>query len=144
MQIHEIGKTKRVKKKRIGRGGKRGAYSGKGQRGQASRAGRRFEPIIRGLIKRYHKLRGYNFNTIGDAKRIIGVDDLNQYFKSNEEVSPNSLIEKGLIKRIKGKNPKVKILGNGKLTKSLNIRNCLVPDSAKEIIEKAGGMIVEK
>jgi large subunit ribosomal protein L15 len=62
MQLHEIKPIYKIKKKkRIGRGGKRGTYSGKGIKGQKSRAGTRFEPIIRGLIKRYPKLRGYKF-----------------------------------------------------------------------------------
>lgn len=144
MQIHEIEKTKRIKRKKVGRGGKRGTYSGRGQKGQRSRAGRRFEPIVRGLIKRYHKLRGYNFNIVRDKKRVVGIGNLEKHFNSNEEVSPKSLIEKGLIRRMKGRNPKVKILGNGKLTKPLNIKNCFVSKSAKEIIEKAGGKIIDQ
>ena len=62
MQLHELRPKHKIKKrKRIGRGGKRGTYSGRGMKGQKSRAGARFEPIIRGLIKRYPKLRGYKF-----------------------------------------------------------------------------------
>lgn len=62
MQLHELRPKHKIKKaKRIGRGGKRGTYSGRGMKGQKSRAGARFEPIIRGLIKRYPKLRGYRF-----------------------------------------------------------------------------------
>ncbi len=62
MQLHELRpKHKLKKKKRIGRGGKTGTYSGRGVKGQKSRAGAKFEPIIRGLIKRYPKLRGYRF-----------------------------------------------------------------------------------
>lgn len=64
MQLHELRPKHKIKKgKRIGRGGKRGTYSGRGMKGQKSRAGTRFEPIIRGLIKRYPKLRGYRFKT---------------------------------------------------------------------------------
>lgn len=60
MQLHELKPTHKLKKrKRIGRGGKRGTYCGKGIKGQASRAGKRLEPIVRSLIKRYPKLRGY-------------------------------------------------------------------------------------
>jgi large subunit ribosomal protein L15 len=51
------------------------------------------------------------------------------------------LLEKKLIRRIKGKMPKVKILGRGELTKKLIIKNCSVSKSAKEKIEKAGGNI---
>jgi large subunit ribosomal protein L15 len=62
MQLHDIHPIhKSKKKKRVGRGGKRGTYSGRGQKGQKSRAGAKFEPIIRSLIKKYPKLRGYKF-----------------------------------------------------------------------------------
>ena len=72
MQLYEIKPIHRLKKpKRVGRGGKRGTYSGHGIKGQRSRAGRRFKPIIRELIKKYPKLRGYKFkskiNQIGRA-----------------------------------------------------------------------------
>jgi len=64
MQLHELKPTHKLKKrKRIARGGKRGTYSGKGMKGQKSRAGRRLEPVVRGLIKRYPKLRGYRFKS---------------------------------------------------------------------------------
>ncbi len=63
MQLNDLKPTNKLKKsKRVGRGGKKGTYSGKGMKGQKSRAGRKLEPPIRGLIKRYHKLRGYKFN----------------------------------------------------------------------------------
>ncbi len=60
MQLHELKpKHKLKRKKRVGRGGKKGTYSGKGIKGQSSRSGRKMVPIIRELIKRYPKLRGY-------------------------------------------------------------------------------------
>jgi large subunit ribosomal protein L15 len=62
MQLHELRPIhKPHKKKRIGRGGKKGTYSGKGIKGQKSRAGRKFKPLIREIIKRYPKKRGYKF-----------------------------------------------------------------------------------
>jgi large subunit ribosomal protein L15 len=144
MQIHNIEKTKKEKKRRIGRGGKRGTYSGRGQKGQKSRAGRKMEPIIRGLIKKYHKLRGYNFNVQRVKIRIINLDILENNFNPEDEISPKSLMEKGLTRRIKGKIPKIKILGKGELTKPFSIKRCLVSDSAKEKIEKAGGKIIKE
>ncbi len=64
MQIHQIRPIHKKKdRKRVGRGGKRGTYSGRGMKGQKSRAGAKFEPIIRSLIKRYPKLRGYRFKS---------------------------------------------------------------------------------
>lgn len=71
MQLHELKPKYKLKpKKRIGRGGKRGTYCGKGLKGQRSRAGARFEPIIRGLVKRYPKLKEYRFKSIKHSPRL--------------------------------------------------------------------------
>jgi len=51
------------------------------------------------------------------------------------------LLEKKIIRRIKGKVPKVKILGEGKITKALTVEDCLISKQAREKIEKAGGTI---
>ncbi len=132
MQLHEL-KSKKDSKKRVGRGGRKGTYSGKGQKGQKSRAGARFQPLIREWLKRYHKLRGYRFGIRKEKDAIVNLNDLEKHFKEGEIVSPQTLYEKKLIK--KGKT-NVKILGNGTLTKSLVIENCKLSKKAKEIIEK--------
>ena len=60
MQLHEIKPTHKLKtKKRVGRGGKKGTYSGRGVKGQKSRAGAKIRPEIRDLIKKMPKKRGY-------------------------------------------------------------------------------------
>ncbi len=60
MQLHELRpQYKNKDKKRIGRGGGRGNYSGRGQKGQRSRAGHKIRPAIRDLIRRLPKLRGF-------------------------------------------------------------------------------------
>ena len=142
MQLHELKLIHKPKKrKRVGRGGKRGTYSGKGIKGQKSRAGRRLKPVIRDLIKRYPKLRGYKSKRRKSNLVVVNVEVLEKKFKSSEKVSPKLLLEKKIIRRMKGKAPRVKILGRGKLTKSLIIENCQVSKSAKEKIEKAGGKI---
>ena len=59
MMLHEIQSTDAKKsKKRIGRGGKRGTYSGKGVKGQKSRAGSKIRPAIRDIMNQTPKLRG--------------------------------------------------------------------------------------
>ncbi len=142
MQLHQLRpKHKLKKKKRIGRGGKRGTYSGKGIKGQKSRAGRKFAPVIRELIKRYPKLRGYRFKKHEGNLVIVNVGILEERFGSSEIVTPKLLLERKIIRRIKGKVPKVKILGKGELTKKLIIENCEVSKVAKEKIEKAGGKV---
>lgn len=138
-QLKPIHKKKRPK--RVGRGGKRGTYAGRGVKGQRARAGRRLKPVIRELIKRYPKLRGYRFKPVELKPAIVNLDTLEKKFKSGEIVNPRILLEKKLIRRIKGRIPKVKILAKGKLTKALTIEGCLVSKSAEEIIKKAGGTI---
>ncbi|KKQ68083.1 MAG: 50S ribosomal protein L15 [Candidatus Nealsonbacteria bacterium RIFCSPLOWO2_12_FULL_39_31] len=142
MQIHQLRPIhKPTRTMRIGRGGKRGTYSGKGIKGQTSRAGRNFEPLIRGLIKKYPKLRGYRAIRKMNDLAIVNIGVINKNFKPKEIVNPETLIAKKIIRRIGGKTAKVKILGGGEIKKSLNIRGCEVSESAKRKIEKAGGYV---
>jgi len=142
MQIHQLQpKHKNRVKKRVGRGGRKGTYSGHGMKGQKSRAGRKMEPIIRSLIKRYPKLKGYRQYAINKRLAVVNVEVLEKIFKDGDVVNPESLIKKGIISNINGKAPKVKILGAGKLAKSLIIEECNASKTAKEAIEKAGGKI---
>tara|TARA_Y100000310_G_scaffold270550_1_gene284443 strand:+ start:25 stop:453 length:429 start_codon:yes stop_codon:yes gene_type:complete len=141
MQLHELKpKHKRKTKKRIGRGGKRGTYSGRGQKGQLSRAGRKMAPAIREIIKKYPKLRGYR-NRAELEIAVINIGTLDKNFKASEVITPEVLLQKKLISRIKGKTPKVKILGQGKLTKKFIIKGCQFSKTAKEAIEKNKGEI---
>lgn len=146
MQLHQLKPTHKGKtRKRVGRGGKRGTYSGKGVKGQNSRSGRILKPAIRELMKRYPKLRGYRQNIkAGSAKydtAVLNLDILEKHFAAGEKVTPESLLEKKIVRKIKGETPKIKILGTGKLEKALSFENCLVSKQAKEKIEKANGSI---
>lgn len=142
MQMHEIKRENRNKaKKTVGRGGKRGYTSGRGAKGQNARAGNKKRPEIRDFIKKFPKNRGYKFSSIQTKPTVINVAKLEEVFDSGESITPKVLIEKEVIRRKKGKVPAVKILGNGELTKSFNISNCLISSSAKEKIEKAGGKV---
>lgn len=142
MQIHELKrKHKNIDKKRVGRGGKKGTYSGKGNKGQSSRAGRKMVPIIREFIKKYPKLKGYRRFVLAKNIAVVNLVDLEKTSKDGETINPENLIKKGIIGNIKGKTPKVKILGTGKLTKKLVVENCTTSKTAKEAIEKAGGTI---
>jgi len=140
MQLHQLKPTtKPKKKKRIGRGGKRGTYSGRGIKGQKSRAGRKIRPEIRDFIKKIPKRRGYKFKAQPKPK-IINLKDLEKHFKEGEIISPETLLKKKLIVKVKGKMPEVKILGKGKLTKKLEIKNCKFSKS----VEKALGIKKDK
>ena len=146
MQLHQLKpKHKLKKRKRVGRGGKRGTYSGRGMKGQKSRAGRRLKPIIIDLIKRYPKLRGYRHQTrsqaLGLEPQVLNLSLLEKKFEADEKVSPESLLGKRLIHRIRGRKPQVKILGGGEIKKALIIEGCQTSKEAKEKIEKAGGKV---
>ncbi len=147
MQLHQLKPSHKPKKaKRIGRGGKRGHYSGRGIKGQKARAGAKFKPLIRELIKRYPKLRGHKSKVVSQNSKptVLNLDFLEKKFNSGEKVSPDILLEKKIVNRIKGGIPKVKILGRGEITKALTVENCLFSKQAKEKIEKAGGTIKSK
>jgi len=142
MQLHQLKPTHRKKrKKRVGRGGKKGTYSGRGIKGQKARAGAKLKPIIRELIKRYPKLRGYKFKPKKSKIAILNLEVLEKSFDSKERVTPEILLEKKLIRRIKGRLPEVKILSRGEITKPLIIEGCQLSKQAKEKIEKAGGTV---
>ncbi|MDI6602922.1 MAG: uL15 family ribosomal protein, partial [Patescibacteria group bacterium] len=127
MQLQELKPIhKRKKRKRVGRGGKKGTYSGRGIKGQKARAGRRLKPVIRELIKKYPKLRGYKFKQAKLKPAIVNIETLEKKFQAGEVVTPKVLLEKKLVRRIKGRLPRVKILGKGKLSKPLTVENCLI------------------
>jgi len=137
MQIHQLKPTKKQKRrKRVGRGGKRGTYSGKGIKGQKARAGRRMKPIIREVLKRYPKLRGYRFKKISPEPEIVNLKSLEMHFQEGEVVSPATLVKKNLVRRQKGRLPQVKILGQGDLTKKLIFKDCIFSEKALEKIKK--------
>ena len=142
MQIHNLKRiTKNKKTALVGRGGKRGKTSGRGGKGQTARAGHKARPEVRDFIKRVPKLRGYAFNSRNDKKSVINVADLELLFSNNDLVNPSTLVKKGILEISAGKNPKVKILSNGELTKKLEISGCTVSVGAKTKIEKVGGTV---
>lgn len=133
MQLHQV-KPKNINKskKRVGRGGKRGTYSGKGMKGQLARAGRKLKPEIRDFVKKIPKSRGYDFKSFRDKPQIINLGDLNEHFKDGEIVSPQTLMERGLVAKMNNRMPVVKILGEGKLTKKLKVEDCKLSKSAEK------------
>jgi len=142
MQLNQIKPIHKNKKgKRVGRGGKRGTYSGHGIKGQSSRAGRKMQPSIRELIKRYPKLRGYRYVRFRAVVAEVNIGILDKNFQNNDLVTAKILVEKGLVNLCKGKVPGVKILGQGEITKKLNISDCEISKIAKEKVEKAGGVV---
>ncbi len=144
MKLHElkpnIGATH--KKKRVGRGlgSGKGKTSGRGEKGQTSRSGdqklpARFEGGQTPFIMRIPK-RGF-VSPHKKVYEIVNVGLLESKFESGEEVNPETLKEKGLVK----KGVLVKILGDGELTKSLTVKIHAISKSAEEKIISAGGSV---
>jgi large subunit ribosomal protein L15 len=130
------------KKKRIGRGqgSGHGGTAGRGHKGQRSRAGSRRRPWFEGgqmpLQRRLPK-RGFT-NKFRKEVQIVNLDDLNR-LKKVKQVTPEVLYKSGLIGK---KNIPVKILGNGDLSKVIEISAHAFSASAKEKIEKIGGKAI--
>ena len=141
----------RKERKRIGRGlgSGKGRYSGRGIKGQKSRAGSHkmpagFEGGQMPIDMRFGKLRG---NHSADAMPIgpfrtysqpVNVRDLEARFESGAEVTPDTLVTAGLLKNTR---TDVKILGVGELTKSLAVSAHGFSKSAREKIQAAGGTV---
>jgi len=142
MQTHQLSTTNNRDKKRIARGGAHGVFSGRGAKGQRSRAGRNFQPIIRQFVKRYPKKRGYRFEVIELKPIILELEAVAKKFQANEIVSPSTLCEKGLISIWHGYYPEVKILGTCKLDKVLKVSGVKISNSARKCIEEAGGKAI--
>lgn len=146
MKLHELapneGATK--EKKRVGRGvgSGLGKTCGKGHKGQKTRSGDRrlpswFEGGQTPLHKRVPK-RGFRpINRVEYA--VVNLKTLEKYFQAGEEVTPESLLNKGLVR----KGMPVKILGDGELTKVLKVKAHAFSQSAKQKIEALGGVCEE-
>jgi len=142
MQLHQISKNKSNKvSKRVGRGGKRGTFSGRGVKGQKSRSGRKLRPEWRDALKSMPKKRGYRFKSLQDKPVILNLEDLNKVFNGGEIITSVILCQKGLISKVGGRLPEVKILGQGQIAKKLSFKGITFSASAKDAIIKAGGEI---
>jgi len=141
MQIHNIKKIHpNHRKKRVGRGGKRGTFSGRGTKGQLARAGRKTRPELRDIIKKIPKLRGYRFNSFKADAIPVNLSVLEKHYANGEVVSPKTLAAKKIMRKNQMKYP-VKILGAGSFSKKLTIEACAISASARAAVEKAGGEI---
>jgi large subunit ribosomal protein L15 len=140
----------REDRKRIGRGpgSGTGRYSGRGVKGQKSRAGSHkmragFEGGQMPIYMRIGKLRGstskdaYPIGPFRTATQPVNLRDLDR-FEAGDEVTPESLVEKGILKNTK---IDVKLLGSGELSKKLTIKVHAISASAREKVEQAGGTI---
>jgi large subunit ribosomal protein L15 len=130
--------------RRVGRGqsSTRGKQSGRGGKGQTARAGNKRRPELRDIIKKIPKRRGYGKNrgrthVPRPDPIVISLDRLEKMFDNGAEVSRKSLVEKGALSSRGG--VRVKIVGQGSLSKKLSLVGVPASLSAKAAIEKAGG-----
>ena len=141
MKMHElapaIGSTKEAKRIGRGHGSGNGKTAGKGHKGQKARAGHGMRPGFEGgqmpLQRRVPK-RGFN-NTFAKEWLAINVAAL-EVFEDGTVVDAAALAQKGIIKKA---NLPVKVLGNGKITKKLEVKLNAFSASAAEKIAAAGG-----
>lgn len=142
MQIHQIrSNNKSSKKRRVGRGGKRGTYSGRGIKGQSAHAGRRIKSQLREMILRFPKRRGVSFRSLKKKSLVLKLNDIVKAFPEGGVINAGKLKKAGLITKKKGEIRTIKILGAISLSKKYIIKNCLVSVKVKEAIIKAGGKI---
>lgn len=119
-----------------GHGSGNGKTAGKGHKGQKARSGAPRPGFEGGQLPLYRRLPKRGFTNINSKEIVaIGLDRLN-VFEDGAEVTIETLMDKGIIK-----NPKdgVKILGNGELTKKLDVKVNAFSKSAAEKIQAVGG-----
>jgi large subunit ribosomal protein L15 len=127
------------KRKRVGRGdgSGHGKTSCRGHKGQGARSGGNVQPGFEGgqmpLQRRLPK-RGFH-NPFRVEMSVVNLGQL-ELFAAGSEVTPESLSEHGLVT---GKNRRIKILGDGMLSKALTVKAHGFSAKAKEKIEAAGG-----
>ena len=133
-----VGSKKR--RMRVGRGGIKGTYSGRGMKGQNARTGGGVRPGFEGgqtpLLRRMPKLKGFrNPNKV--AYFPLNIGRLDQLFEDGAKIDAESLIKRGMI----SKPCKIKLLGNGETSKKFTVIVDLASASAAKKLEKAGGTL---
>lgn len=142
--LHELKPVEgaRKERKRLGRGisSGTGKTAGKGHKGQKARSGNQPRPGFEGgQIPFFQRIPKRGFNNVNRKEfAIVNINDLNELFNDGDVITPELLLEKGLVKKyLSG----VKILGKGQLDKKLTVKAHQFSAAAKEAIENAGGSV---
>ncbi|MCK9217360.1 MAG: 50S ribosomal protein L15 [Firmicutes bacterium] len=142
MKLHELGpaqanRTKKRKGRGIGSG--LGKTSGRGQKGQKSRSGGGVRIGFEGgQMPLYRRIPKYGFTNIFRKEyAIVNISDLD-IFEDGTEVTPELLIEAGLVKDTKSG---IKILGKGDITKQLTVKAHKFSKTAADRITASGGKV---
>ena len=144
LKLHELKPYKNSTKRRkvVGRGvgSGHGTFSGRGAKGQKARSGSSIPVGFEGgrmpIQRQMPKLRG--FKSLTAAAVTIRLDRIEDKFNAGQTVNPSELYNRRMIKN---NTDRVKIVGEGKLTKAITFENVMVSQSALEKITKAGGKI---
>ena len=148
MQLNTINsKSKKTKKMRVGRGigSSKGKTSGRGHKGQKSRSGVAIKSFEGGQMPLYRRLpkRGFKSKSKNKLIAIINLSRIQELIKKQNSISKDkiNLISLQKSKFIHKKYKKLKLLGSGDLKEKLNIEVNLISKSAKEKVEKLGGIV---
>ncbi len=135
------GSTHRPKRLGTGQGSGHGQTSTRGQKGQGSTSGGTkpigFEGGQTPLLRRIPKS-GFSNKRFQHKFEWVNISSLEKNFKAGAEVNPEALVKSRVVKH----SDRVKILGNGELTKALNVSAHGFSAGAREKIEKAGGKAI--
>jgi len=147
MKLHELQPAEGSKKRRrrVGRGisAGQGKTAGRGTKGQKARSGGSIRPYFEGgqlpLVRKLPFARGYSFfNPWKVEFKPVNLDQLVERFEAEEVVSPQTLVEKGLIKH---ESDLVVLLGRGEIDIPLAVQVQRISKSAQAKIEAAGGKV---
>ncbi|HOC21022.1 MAG TPA: 50S ribosomal protein L15 [Anaerolineae bacterium] len=147
MKLHELqpaaGATKR--KRRVGRGiaAGQGKTAGRGTKGQGARSHKGISPYFEGgqlpLVRKLPFARGYGFLQPYRVQfQPINVGQLAEKYAAGEEVTPQTLTERGLLKHSRDL---VSVLGEGELDRALHVKVQRISAGARAKIEAAGGTV---
>jgi large subunit ribosomal protein L15 len=146
MKLHDLknvpGAIHRKKRVGCGEGGGHGKTSTRGGKGQSARSGSSIRPGFEGgQMPLYRKLphRGFNNYEFRTEIAVVNLRDLAGLDDSVTKVDAEALAKAGLIR---GGEKTVKVLGDGELTRALEVTAAKFSESAKAKIEKAGGKAI--
>ena len=146
MKLHELknvpGAIHRKKRVGCGEGGGHGKTSGRGGKGQSARSGSSIRPGFGGgQMPLYRKLphRGFNNYEFRTEIAVVNLRDLAGLDESVTKVDAEALAKAGLIR---SGETTVKVLGDGELTRAIEVTAAKFSESAKAKIEKAGGKAI--
>lgn len=141
ISLSSLKNTTRPRKisKRVGRGlgSGLGKTCGRGEKGAGSRSGyKRRYTYEGGQFRMFMKMPERGFSNVRFRRAFEGVnlDQINHMYKDGETVNFQTLRDRGFVK---GRNVRIKILGNGELTKKVTIEAHAMSESAKEKLNKA-------